>query len=119
MDNENVTEDIGEIQIANEVVASIAGISASEVDGIDMLNGTFSNELAGKFGVRNNAKGVRIEVDDDEAIVSLDVTVKYGYSIPEVCANVQDKVASAIASMTGLKCTKVDVNITGVSLPKD
>ena len=112
-------QEIGEIQIANEVVASIAGISATEVEGVEAMNGSFSNELAGKFGVKNNAKGVKVEVVDDEAYVSLAVTMKYGYSIPETCAKIQDRVASAINSMTGLNCAQVDVNITGVSLPKD
>jgi uncharacterized alkaline shock family protein YloU len=107
---------IGEVQIANEVVSSIAGISASEVEGVDSMAGGITNELAGKFGVKNLSKGVRVEVADDTAMVDLAIHMKYGYSIPDTCAQVQEKVAQAINSMTGLTVKKVNVRVAGVSL---
>ncbi len=72
---------IGEVQIANEVVASIAGISASEVEGVDSMAGGLAGELAGKFGAKNLSKGVKVEVADDIAMVELAINMKYGYSI--------------------------------------
>ena len=99
---------IGEVQIANEVVASIAGISASEVE-----------ELAGKFGAKNLSKGVKVEVADDIAMVELAINMKYGYSIPKTCKQVQEKVMQAINSMTGLTVKQVNVRIAGVSLEQD
>lgn len=120
MENENkIEEGIGEIQIANEVVASIAGISATEVDGVETMTGSLKNEIAGKFGVKNNAKGVKVVVNDSEAEIELAVTMKYGFSIPETCAKVQERVAQAVNSMTGLTCTRVNVTIVGVAVPKD
>lgn len=107
---------IGEVQIANEVVSTIAGISASEVEGVDSMAGGLTNEIAGKFGVKNLAKGVKVEVTDDVAIVELAINMKYGYNIPKTCAQVQEKVAQAINSMTGLQVKKVNVRIAGVSL---
>jgi uncharacterized alkaline shock family protein YloU len=107
---------IGEVQIANEVVSSIAGISASEVEGVDSMAGGITNELAGKFGVKNLSKGVRVEVSDDTAMVDLAIYMKYGYSIPDTCAQVQEKVAQAINSMTGLTVKKVNVRVAGVNL---
>lgn len=110
---------VGEVQIANEVVSSIAGISASEVEGVDSMAGGFTNELVGKFGVKNLSKGVKVEVEDDKAVVDLAINMKYGYSIPDTCEQVQEKVAQAINSMTGLMVERVNVRIAGVSLEQE
>ncbi|MCH5265706.1 MAG: Asp23/Gls24 family envelope stress response protein [Lachnospiraceae bacterium] len=110
---------IGEVQIANEVVSTIAGISAAEVEGVDSMAGGLTNELAGRFGVKNLSKGVKVEVQDDSAIVDLAINMKYGYNIPRTCAQVQDKVSQAINSMTGLTVTQVNVRIAGVALEKE
>ena len=110
---------IGEVQIANEVVASSAGISASEVEGVDSMAGGLAGELAGKFGAKNLSKGVKVEVADDIAMVELAINMKYGYSIPKTCKQVQEKVMQAINSMTGLTVKQVNVRIAGVSLEQD
>ena len=110
---------IGEVQIANEVVASIAGISASEVEGVDSMAGGLAGELAGKFGAKNLSKGVKVEVADDIAMVELAINMKYGYNIPNTCKQVQEKVMQAINSMTGLTVKQVNVRIAGVSLEQD
>ncbi len=109
-------EGIGEVQIANEVVSTIAGISAAEVEGIDSMAGGFTNELAGKFGVKNYSKGVKVEIDSDTATVDIAVNMKYGYNIPKTCKIVQDKIANAINNMTGLRVTEVNIRIAGVTL---
>ena len=113
------SSDIGEVQIANEVVSSIAWVSASEVEGVESMAGGFKNELAGKFGVKNLSKGVKVEVNDDSARVDLAINMKYGYNIPKTCAQVQEKVAQAINSMTGLTAKQVNVRIAGVSLEQE
>lgn len=113
------SEGIGEIQIANEVIATIAGISASEVEGVDSMAGGFTNELVGKFGVKNYSKGVKVEIDDDSAFVSIAINMKYGYNIPKTCKAVQDKIAQAIDNMTGLRVAEVNVRIAGVSLENE
>lgn len=107
---------VGEVQIANEVVSSIAGISAAEVDGVESMAGGLTTGIAVKFGAKNLSKGVKVMVSNDTAVVDLAINMKYGYSIPETCAQVQDKVTQAINSMTGLKVGKVNVRIAGVSL---
>ena len=118
MENER-EEGIGEIQIANEVVAAIASIAASEIEGVETLSGNIKNELVGRFGAKKNAKGVKVTVDDNEAIVDIAITMKYGYSIPETSGRVQERISQAVNEMTGLICDKVNVTIAGVSLPKD
>lgn len=113
------SSEIGEVQIANEVVASIAGISASEVEGVETMAGGLANELAGKFGAKNLSKGVKVEVQDDSAVVELAIVMKYGYNIPKTCKQVQEKVAQAINSMTGLTVKQIHVRIAGVSLEQE
>lgn len=104
----------GQIVIADEVVAIIAGIAATEVKGVDSMYGGWSGEIISRMGIRDLAKGVSISIEDDHVSVKLSLNVKYGYSIPDVSRNVQDKVASAIESMTGLSVLDVNIRIAGV-----
>ena len=108
-------DQIGEVQIADEVVAIIAGLAATEVEGVDSMAGNITNELVGKLGMKNLSKGVKVE----HVSVSLSLNLKYGYSIPKVCEVVQDKVKSAIENMTGLIVLDVNIKIAGVSLEEN
>lgn len=109
-------DQIGEVQIADEVVAIIAGLAATEVDGVDSLAGNMSNELIGKLGMKNLSKGVKVEVTEEHVSVNISMNLKYGYSIPVVCEKVQDRVKSAIENMTGLTVLDVNIKIAGVSV---
>ena len=104
----------GQIVIADEVVAIIAGIAATEVKGVDSMYGGWSGEIISRMGIRDLSKGVSISIEDGHVSVKLSLNVRYGYSIPDVSRNVQDKVASAIESMTGLSVLDVNIRITGV-----
>lgn len=116
LDNEN---SIGEVQIANEVVSTIAGISAMEVEGIESMAGNITNELIGKLGVKNLAKGVKVEVDGGSVKVDIAVNMRYGYNIPSTCKSVQDKISQTITSMTGLTVSEVNVRIAGVAISNE
>lgn len=107
---------IGEVQIADEVVAIIAGLAATEVDGVDYMAGNITNELVGKLGMKNLSKGVKVEVTEEHVSVNMALNLKYGYSIPDVCEKVQEKVKNAIENMTGLTVLDVNIKIAGVSL---
>mgnify|MGYP005981088139 FL=1 len=107
---------IGEVQIADEVVAIIAGLAATEVDGVDSMAGNITNELVGKLGMKNLSKGVKVEVTEEHVSVNMALHLKYGYSIPDVCEKVQEKVKNAIENMTGLTVLDVNIKIAGVSL---
>ena len=107
---------IGEVQIADEVVAIIAGLAATEVEGVDSMAGNITNELVGKLGMKNLSKGVKVEVTEEHVSVNMALTLKYGYSIPDVCEKVQEKVKNAIENMTGLTVLDVNIKIAGVSL---
>ena len=107
---------IGEVQIADEVVAIIAGLAATEVDGVDSMAGNITNELVGKLGMKNLSKGVKVEVTEEHVNVNMALNLKYGYSIPDVCEKVQEKVKNAIENMTGLTVLDVNIKIAGVSM---
>ena len=107
---------IGEVQIADEVVAIIAGLAATEIDGVDSMAGNITNELVGKLGMKNLSKGVKVEVTEEHVSVDLSLNMKYGYNIPEVSAKVQDRVKTAIETMTGLSVLDVNIRIAGVAM---
>ena len=109
-------ENLGEVKIADEVVAIIAGLAATEVDGVDSMAGNITNELVGKLGMKNLSKGVKVAVTEATVSVELSLNMKYGYSIPEVGEKVQDRVKSAIENMTGLSVLEVNIKIAGVSM---
>ena len=109
-------EKIGEVQIADEVVAIIAGLAATEVEGVDSMAGNITNELVGKLGMKNLSKGVKVDVTEEHVPVDLSLNIRYGYSIPSVSEQVQEKVSTAIENMTGLTVLDVNVKIAGVNM---
>lgn len=110
---------IGEVRIADEVVAIIAGLAATEVDGVDSMAGNITNELVGKLGMKNLSKGVKVDVTEEHVSVDLSLNLKYGYNIPDVSERVQDRVKSAIENMTGLTVLDVNIRIAGVNLAEE
>ena len=121
MEAENVTtyeEKVftSEVKIAGDVIATIAGLAATEIEGISSMQGNLTNELVGKLGMKNLTKGVTIRFEEEGTAVHVDLSVimRYGYSIPKVCKAVQDRVKTAIENMAGLKVSGVNINIVGV-----
>ncbi len=118
-DNEQIYETkIGEVQIADEVVTIIAGLAATEVEGVVSLAGNITNDKVSKKGIKNLAKGVKVDVLQGSVSVEVSMLMKYGYSIPDVTQKVQDKVKTAIENMTGLQVTDVNVRVVGVEIEK-
>ena len=109
-----VDGDLGQVQIADEVVAIIAGLAATEVEGVDSMAGNITNELVGKLGMKNLSKGVKVDVTEEHVSVDLSLNLKYGYNIPEVGERVQDRVKTAIENMTGLSVLDVNIKIASV-----
>ena len=109
-------ENLGEIKIADEVVAIIAGLAATEVEGVSSMAGNITNELVSKLGMKNLSKGVKVEVTDDSVEVNLSLNIAYGYSIPEVSNRVQERVKAAIENMTGLQVLEVNIRIASVDM---
>lgn len=116
---ELVTEneaEINGINISEEVVATIAGIAASEVNGVASMNGGFVGGLSEMLGKKT--KGVKVQVGDKETIIDINLTVEYGARIPDIAWEVQNKVKTQVESMTGLKGVVVNIHVQGVSLSK-
>ncbi|HIW82067.1 MAG TPA: Asp23/Gls24 family envelope stress response protein [Candidatus Acetatifactor stercoripullorum] len=109
-------ENIGQVQIADDVVAMIASLAATEVEGVNAMAGNITNELMSKVGVKNLTKGVKVDVLEGNVTVDLAVTMEYGYNIPATCQQVQQKVKAAIENMTGLTCSDVNIRIAGVKV---
>jgi uncharacterized alkaline shock family protein YloU len=110
------SDQLGEVKIAEEVVAIVAGLAATEVDGVSSMAGNITNEIVSRLGMRNLSKGIEIEVENDEIKVSVAINIAYGYNIPDVSAKVQDKISSAIENMTGLHVAEVNVKIASVDM---
>lgn len=107
---------MGTIKIANEVVAIIASLAASEVEGVASMGGGVGGSIAEMFGQK---RGVRVETGDDECTVDLSVIVEYGSSIPIVAENIQKNVKEAIESMTGLNAVEINIHVQGVHFPRE
>lgn len=112
-------EQIGEVQIADEVVAIIAGLAATEVEGVDSLAGNMSNELISRLGMKNLSRGVKVDVTEEHVSVHMSLNLKYGVSIPKVCEMVQEKVKNAIENMTGLIVLDVNIKIAGIHVEEN
>lgn len=107
---------MGEVKIADEVVAIIAALAATEVEGVASMAGNITNELISRLGMKNLSKGVKVDVLEGVVTVSLALNMKYNYSIMDVSAKVQEKVKSAVENMTGLEVADVDVKVAGVEM---
>ncbi|MDI6870024.1 MAG: Asp23/Gls24 family envelope stress response protein [Bacillota bacterium] len=111
--------DMGTIRIANEVVGIIAGLAATEVEGVAGMSGGLAGGIAELLGRKNLSKGVKVEVGEKEAAADLFIITEYGVQIPEVATKVQENVKRAIESMTGLSVVEVNVHVQGVHFPQE
>ena len=111
----------GTVSFATEVVATIAGLAATEVDGVASMISP-SSGLADMFSRKSNrnlTKGVRIDLEDNRVSVDITITVDYGSPVPDVARNIQENVKKAIETMSGLDVRNVDVHVTGISFERE
>ena len=106
----------GEVKIADEVVAIIAGLATTEVEGVSSMAGNITNEIVSRLGMKSLSTGIQVEVSDNEVMVDVAINIAYGYSIPDVSTKVQEKVKTTIESMTGLEVAKINVRIASVDM---
>lgn len=118
MKKPEIPNDFGVIRIADEVVATVAGLAAIEVEGVSAMSGGWGTDLVEKLGKKNFGKGIKVEVENDETAIDIYLSVQFGYAIPQVAENVQKEVKMAVETMTGLKVTAVNVHIVAVSMKK-
>lgn len=118
---ENPEEDsVGNIKISVDVVTTIAGIAATEVDGVAEMYSSFAGGIAERLGAKKNtSKGVKVEMNGDNAVIDLYIVVNYGVRIPELAWEIQENVKKNVESMTGLEVSKVNIHIEGVKFEKE
>ncbi len=111
----------GTVSFATEVIATIAGLAATEVEGVAAMssqNGGLADMFARK-NTRNFTKGVRIALEDNKVTIDISIIVEYGSPVPEVARNIQENVKKAIETMSGLEVCVVDVHVTGISFERE
>lgn len=107
-------EEIGDVQIADEVLSIVASLAAQKVEGVAGMNGNFADGLSEFLGSKNVSKGVRITVEGHVVSAEVFVNIEYGGCIPEIALEIQEKVREAIENMTGYEVKIVDVHVQGV-----
>ena len=105
----------GSVKIADDVIACIAALAATEIEGVDSMAGNVTNELIARLGVKNLSKGVKLDLHEGEVSILLSLNITYGYNIPEISAKVQDRVKNTVENMTGLHVADVAINVAGVN----
>ena len=110
---------LGDVQVSDDVVAIIAGLAATEVEGVSSMAGNITNEIVSKLGMKNLSKGIQVELIEGEVKVDVAINIAFGYSIPEVSEQVQERVSQQIENMTGLSVSEVNVRIAGVKLEEN
>ena len=113
-------DDISNIQISDDVVAVIAGMATSEVEGVADMQGGFAGGISEVLsGKKNMAKGIKVNIDEKETTIDVNIIVEYGARIPDVAFEIQRRVKKAVESMTGLNVTEVNVHVQGVATPQE
>ena len=115
LDNEIKTENEG-IKISDDVVAVIAGVAVSEVPGVASMAGGFAGGISEVFsGKKNLAKGIKVDIADNDTKIDVNIIVEYGTRIPDVAFEIQNRVKKAVENMTGLNVEEVNVHVQGVN----
>lgn len=117
MDNikPEIPNDLGVIRIADEVVSTVAGLAAIEVEGVANMSGGWGTDLVERLGRKNLGKGIKVESSGDQTSIDIFIVIEFGYPIPKVAENVQREVKQAVETMTGLTVTAVNVHVVSVA----
>ena len=115
--NEQTRED--KIRISEEVIATIAGIAATEITDVASLSSGFVDGIAGMLGKKSPGRGIKVELKDTQVSIDISVVMQYGCKIHEVAREMQTRVRTAVEDMTGLEVLNVNISILGVSMGKD
>ena len=115
-----IEEENNGIKIANDVISVIAGVAVSEVQGVASMAGGFAGGISQVFsGKKNLSRGIKVEADEKEVKIDVNIIVEYGTRIPDVAYEIQNRVKKSVENMTGLKVAEVNVHVQGVKTEKD
>ena len=119
MEEQMTEQTVGSVKISEDVVATIAGLAAAEVQGVASMSASLASGIYDLIGKKNLSKGVKIEMKEGEVSIDLYLVVEYGVKIPEVALCVQQTVKKNVETMTGLNASKIDVHVQGVKMEKE
>ena len=115
LEEEIKTENEG-IKISNDVVAVIARVAVSEVQGVSGMAGGFAGGITEVLsGKKNLAKGIKVDIEEEKVKIDVNIIVEYGSRIPDVAFEIQNRVKKSVEGMTGLKVEEVNVHVQGVN----
>lgn len=117
MTEENM--EYGNVKISDEVVAAIASVAAMEIPGVINMSGGFTGGFSEMLGKKSQSKGVKVELNDNDAIIDVNIIVEYGKNISEIGKKVQENVKNSVETMTELNVSQVNVYIQGVNISKN
>ncbi len=110
--------ELGEVRIAEEVVSIVAGLAATEIEGVASMSGGIGGGIAEVLGRKNLSKGIKVDVGTEEAKIDIFIVVDYGARIPDVAWDIQEGVKKTVENMTGLQVPQVNVHVQGVHFPQ-
>lgn len=105
---------LGKVEIAPEVIEIIAGIAASEVEGVAQMRGNFASGVVERFGKKIHGKGVKVELLEEGIRVDVYCVMKFGVSIPTVAQGIQDNIRQALINMTALETDEINIHVVGI-----
>jgi len=105
----------GQIKIAEEVVKTIAALTATRIEGVAGMSAGLAGGIAGILGKKTLFKGTKLANDEKGAFIDLYIIVEYGTKIPDIAWEIQDEVKKAIYSMTNLVVDEVNIHVQGVN----
>ena len=110
------TEENEGIQISNDVIAVIAGVAVSEVQGVSSMAGGFAGGISEVLsGKKNLAKGIKVDKEENKVKIDVNIIVEYGTRIPDIAFEIQNRAKTSVENMTGLKVEEVNVHVQGVN----
>lgn len=114
----DVTTNLGQIEVSNDVIATIAGISAMDCYGLVGMASRkqIKDGITELLGRENLSKGIEVRTEGSELVVDMYIIVGYGTKISEVANNVQSKVKYTLDQLVGIKVNYVNVFVQGVRL---
>ncbi|MGO4887102.1 Asp23/Gls24 family envelope stress response protein [Anaerobacillus sp. MEB173] len=114
LDLEESKNELGKVEISPEVIEVIAGIAASEIEGVATMRGNFASGVVERLGRKNHGKGVKVDLKDDGIAVDVFVVMVYGVAIPEVAQKIQNNIYQTLKTMTAIELSEVNVHVVGI-----
>ncbi len=115
----DITNELGTVEISEEVLCTIASVAANEVEGVAGLASSLSGNLKDLITKKYAGKGIAVSNENDELTVTANIIVKFKSNVQDVAVKVQDAILSAISDMTNYEVAAVNVNVVNVQISEE